>query len=193
MRSHQHFGVEGRRAEDVIHELRSLNKTDLDGVVAVALSHSKVACAVKGAPPCRTRSRLSTDAPRVIRVSTLCFFAASAQLANRNALVLVLLDSINSDHIATGANGFYAQQLQHMAELQGSKFAKVRARAVLGPARDHGWRVHGCQYSVWSSRVSDDRVCVAGGSARARHPGRVLAPFVRRPSAGNGAGAGVVR
>ena len=37
----QLFGVEGRRAEDVIHELRALNKTDLDGVVAVALSHSK--------------------------------------------------------------------------------------------------------------------------------------------------------
>ena len=43
----QPFGVEGRRAEDVIQELRTIGKTDLDGVVAVALSHSKAGADVR--------------------------------------------------------------------------------------------------------------------------------------------------
>jgi len=55
----QPFGVEGRRAEDVIQELRTIGKTDLDGVVAVALSHSKARPVVQpvGGPPARPLTR----------------------------------------------------------------------------------------------------------------------------------------
>jgi len=36
------FGIEGKRQEDVIQEERATKKDDLDAVVAIALSHSKV-------------------------------------------------------------------------------------------------------------------------------------------------------
>ena len=51
--------MEGRRAEDVIQELRTIGKTDLDGVVAVALSHSKARPVVQpvGGPPARPLTR----------------------------------------------------------------------------------------------------------------------------------------
>ena len=39
--------------------------------------------------------------------------------------MLLLLDYVNSDRSSTGLEGFYTPVLKQMADLQGSKFAKV--------------------------------------------------------------------
>ena len=57
------------------------------------------------------------------------------QLANKNVLLLALLDHINMDRVATGTDGYYTEALQQLADLQGAKFAKARdQRAVLDSA-----------------------------------------------------------
>jgi hypothetical protein len=121
------FGVEGRRAEDVIHELRSLSKTDLDGVVAVALSHSK-ACGRVVASHVRKGRVLTVHV--YVRAWCVCVWGGGGeQLTNRNALVLALLEHVNADRVATGQDGAYTPPLRQLADLQGSKFAKVSALA----------------------------------------------------------------
>ena len=51
---------------------------------------------------------------------------SSPQLANKNVLLLALLDHINMDRVATDTVGYYTEALQQLADLQGAKFAKAR-------------------------------------------------------------------
>jgi len=53
---------------------------------------------------------------------------SASQLANKNVLLLALLDHINMDRVATGTDGYYTEALQQLADLQGAKFAKARGQ-----------------------------------------------------------------
>jgi hypothetical protein len=59
----------------------------------------------------------------------VCVGGGGEQLTNRNALVLALLEHVNADRVATGQDGAYTPPLRQLADLQGSKFAKVSALA----------------------------------------------------------------